>query len=128
MYCRSRRGRFKYELKGCFSLGETIVAPYSDPRGISIWHPHHGNHKFHSFECSRNLGVYQHAFELVRLDSKKKRYILVFRNSLSMEEWKKDITGLTEKQAFKQKQESDRKASKHQEVRKLKPFYRSLGD
>lgn len=60
--------------------------------------------------------MYKHAFELVRLDGKKRRYILAFPNERDMVQWKSDIEELIRQHVARQKLASDEKALKHFEA------------
>jgi ankyrin repeat protein len=60
--------------------------------------------------------VYKHAFELVRLDDKKRRYILAFPTDQLMNEWKNAFEELIHELVNQHKLASSQKALKHQEV------------
>jgi hypothetical protein len=60
--------------------------------------------------------VYKYAFEVVRMDGKKRRYILAFPNQQEMEEWQTLIEQLISRQQTKAKRQSDAKAAEQHEV------------
>jgi hypothetical protein len=60
--------------------------------------------------------VYKHAFEVVRMDGKKRRYILAFPNEREMADWQTLIEQLISRQQSKVKRQSDARAAAHSEV------------
>jgi hypothetical protein len=67
--------------------------------------------------------VYKYAFEVVRMDGKKRRYILAFPNQQDMEEWQTLIEQLISRQQNKAKRQSDVKAAEQHEVCSPLPFH-----